>query len=387
VSTGRHRASTRLAVLAAPTLLLVPVLAACGGDPEGSDETTAPAVEESAAASDTAGESSPAATTYAADSATAAEGDSLAAQLTCEETQGAVVAYSEPIPDPNFAAIEATIQNVLDDYGAELTAVNANLDPGKQISDVQTLIQQEVDVILINPVAPEPVFPAFDAIRAADIPLIVQDTVRGGPFLTNVTADVEAAAAEGARILGEEVGDGQVAAIIGPEFAEVLVREAQSFEATATEVGLDVVDTQTNQQITPDGARQITDAWKQQYGGDLAGLWTFNDTSAVGAASAFDDTFRPVLVSINGQPEAIPLVEGGDIRATFDLQQDKIGQALAYAALAAICEVELPPEIVVPAKLIDADNVGDWRPLDQRTEDPFQIGFEERDGRTYLVTE
>ena len=41
----------------------------------------------------------------------------------------------------------------------------------------------------------------------------------------------------------------------------------------------------------------------------------------------------------------------------------------------------------MPAKLIDADNVADWRPLEERTEDPFEISFEDRDGRNYLVTE
>ncbi len=302
----------------------------------------------------------------------------------CAEAEGAVVGYSQPLPDPNFEFIAQIIESALEEHGASLQSVNANLDPGKQVADINTLVQSGVDALIANPVDPNATLPAFDRARAQDIPVIAQDTTVGGPFFTNVTADVEAAAAEGARLLKEAVGDGQVAAMTGPAFAEVLVREAEAFAAEAEAVGLDVVDTQVNQQITPQGAQGIATAWRDRYGAELAGIWTFNDTSALGVASAFPGE-KPVIVSINGQPEVIPLVESGDVLATFDLQQDKLGQALAYSALAAICGDEVPEEIVVPSRLIDQSTVGDYRPLEERVEDPFEVTFEERDGRTYLA--
>jgi hypothetical protein len=58
---------------------------------------------------------------------------------------------------------------------------------------------------------------------------------------------------------------------------------------------------------------------------------------------------------------------------------------LAYSALAAICGNEVPEEIVVPAELIDQSTVGDYRPLEERVGDPFEVTFEERDGRTYVA--
>jgi ribose transport system substrate-binding protein len=363
-----------------PALVLT---AACGDDTTDDEATTAPAEETETTAEQPAADETTAEETAAAETDAAGGGQ----EVGCDAAQGTVIGYSEPIPDPNFQAIEQIIQAKLDEFGATLSPVNANLDPGKQISDIQSLVQQQVDVLVVNPVDPNAVIPALEEARAAGIPIVAQETTTGGPFFTNVTADVEFAAAEGARILKEQVGDGQVGAIAGPTFAEVIVRENEAFAASAAEAGLTVADTQTNQQITPDAARQIADAWKQQFGADLAGIWTFNDTSAVGAASAVDDTFAPVIVSINGQPDAIPLVEQGVIHATFDLQQDKLGQALAFAALAAICEQEVPEEIVIPVKEINADNVAEWVPLTERVDDPFAVEFEERDGRTYLVTE
>lgn len=394
----RHRRRrVALAVIMSGSLLA----AACGGDdddasPATSDEgaTTTAGAAATTAVADTTETTASAATTEETAAApettegadtTAAGGGGGGAQEACPETEGALVGYSEPIPDPNFALIEAVIASRLEEVGATLAPVNAQLDPGKQIADIQALQQQGIDVLLVNPVAPEAVQGALGEVAAADIPVVVQDTKFGGPYFTNVTADVEAAAQAGAERLKEIVGDGQVAAIIGPPFAEVLVREAEAFAAAAEEIGLNVVDTQTNQEITPEGARALTEAWKQQYGADLAGIWTFNDTSATGVASAFDDTFAPALVSINGQPEAIPLVEAGVIAATYDLQQDMLGRALAYAAIAAICGEEVPEDIWVQSQLIDADNVADWVSPADRGQEDIEVGLEEIDGRTFLV--
>ena len=44
-----------------------------------------------------------------------------------------------------------------------------------------------------------------------------------------------------------------------------------------------------------------------------------------------------------------------------------------------------PEEIVVPVQLIDQSNAGEYRTLEERVEDPFEVTFEERDGRTYLA--
>jgi ribose transport system substrate-binding protein len=305
----------------------------------------------------------------------------------CDEAKGKVVGYSEPLPDPNFQAIEAIMKKHLGQFGAELRPVNANLNPGKQISDIQSLIQAKVAVLIANPVDPNATKPAFDAARKAGIPVIAQETKIGGPFFSNVGADVEAAAAGGAEVLAEMAKGGKVAAVLGPPFAEVLVRENTAFKAKAKELGIDVVEEKVNQQITPQAAKGFADAWKQKYGADLKGVWTFNDVSAIGVASSIGGTFNPVIASINAQPDALPLVKAGKIAATFDIQQDKLAQALAYAALAAICGQDAPEEIVIPVKRVDKSNVDSHRPLSERVNDEFKVEFEERDGRTFMKTD
>jgi ribose transport system substrate-binding protein len=272
----------------------------------------------------------------------------------------------------------------LSDFDAELSGVNANLDPGKQISDIETLVSQGIDVLLVNPVDPTAL---QDLIAGLEVPVVVQETSFGGPYFSNVTADIEDAVTQGANRLQELVGDEPVAAIIGPPFAEVLRRSAETFQAVAAEIGLNVVDVQTTQNPgSPDAAAEIASAWKVEYGDELAGIWTFNDTSAVGVASTVDDSFSPVLVSLNGQPEAIPLLEAGVIDYTYDIQQDMIARGLAYAAAAAICGESVPENIWIEPIELSPDDAGDWVNPAERGQEPLPTTLEERgDGRTFIV--
>jgi ribose transport system substrate-binding protein len=365
------------------------IVAACGSDDDSSaDTTTAPEPTEAPASTEATETTEATESTEAPETTEATEttdGEMAEAGFPeCAALEGATIGYSQPIPDPNFAIIDEVMAAQLDVVGAEYLGVNAQFDPGKQVSDIQTLQQQGIDALIINPVDPTVTAAAVQEVVDAGIPVVVQDTDNDGTYYTSVNADVISAAEEGVAILKELVGDAPVGAIIGPPFATVLRRQADTFAAAAEEVGLNVIDTQTSGNPGDPGAAQtIAEAWKQQ-NPDLAGIWTFNDTSAVGVAATFDDDFAPALVSINGQPEAIPLVEGGRISATFDLQQDMIARSLAYAASAAICGIELPEALWVQSLLIDADNVGDWVPfLDRGVES--DLSLEEIDGKTFVV--
>lgn len=375
MTSTKHRATGLAAAGAASALLLT----ACGGSGTGSAGTSATSAAAAAAGGATSAAASAAGSSAAGSSAAAGDG------VGCDAARGKTVGYSQPLPDPNFKEIERIMNATLSKYGVTLRPVNANLDPGKQISDINSLIQARVAVLVANPIDPNATKPAFDRARAANIPVVAQETTRGGPFFTNVTADVEAAAAGGAQDLKAAVGDGQVGAILGPPIAEVLQRENDAFLKKAGEVGLKLADQATNAKITPQDAKAIADGWKQKYGADLKGIWTFNDTSAVGVASSLGGTFMPKVASINAQPEAIPLLQGGRLLSTYDIQQDKLGQLLAYSALQAICGKTVPATITIPVVKYDAANVASYKPLSQRGTEPLtSVKFTQRDGKTYV---
>ena len=64
--------------------------------------------------------------------------------------------------------------------------------------------------------------------------------------------------------------------------------------------GLTVLDRKDGNPQQPDVAgRQIADGWRAQFGGDMQGVLSFNDETAVGVASALQGDFTPAVVSIN----------------------------------------------------------------------------------------
>lgn len=349
----------------------------------------------SSAKTSTTTKASTAATTVAAPATTTATTTAAPAKTTaapagsgtdCAAAKGAVIGYSEPLPDPNFAILETVIKADLAKAGATLEAANANIDPGKQIADIDGLLQKNIKALLINPVEPNAVKPGLDRVRAKNVPIIVQETQIGGPYYTNVTSDVEQAAADGAAYLKEQVKDGKVGGIDGPPIAEILKRQSDGFTAKSKEIGLTVVDRQTNffnNQITPDGGRQIADQWKQRFA-DMKGIWTFNDTTALGVAGAVDGTWKPVIASINGQPEIIPLVKEGKVAVTYDLELVKVGHTLAFAALSAICGQKLPANIYLPMKRIDKSNVDQWKSPADVMKEPFTVKLIDKGGKSYV---
>jgi ABC-type sugar transport system substrate-binding protein len=346
-------------------------LAACGSSSSSSSTTAAatPSASGSAAAGKPAG--SPSGGAFPASLANSGP--------VCQK--GATVGFSMPLPDPNFAVLGPVVKADLQAAGYHVVLTQANLDPGKQISDINSLIAQGIKVLVTNPVVPQSIQPLVHRLNAMHIPIIVQETRIGGPYTTDVTSTVEDAAADGARVLKAAVGGGKVAAMNGLTEAEILARENNAFAAEAKSIGLNVVDNKTNNTDTPDGARVQATPWKTRFGSSLKGVWSFNDGSAVGVASLRGNGFDPKIVSINGEPEIIPFIQQGKVLATYWLQLPKIAHTLSWAVEQALCGKSLPSSIYLPLKKIDKSNISEWLSPAQQAKQPFTVKLVQQNGR------
>ena len=369
---------------AALVLALVLALVACSDD---GGETTAEATASvSASPSEVTDTPEPSAEASGGASGPDAVAQSIADDAaTCDET--GLIGYSQPLPDENFALFETILEQDAGAAGHEVASTVANLDPGKQIADIETLLQQGADVIVMSPVDPEALAPIVQRAADQDVPVVAIDAGRPGPYATNIQPGHADAARRAAEYLAEQVGDGQVTAIEGPSFAAPLRARNEGFAQGAEQAGLDVAARSTNEQITPDAARELVETWRTQYGDDLAGIWAMNDVSALGASSSVGDGFDPAIVSINGEPAIIDAIRQGSVTATYDLLPVEVGHLIAWSAMRALCGEELPEQIDVDLALVDASNVDEWKPWEEQLADPFTVELAERDGRTVLVTE
>jgi ribose transport system substrate-binding protein len=79
------------------------------------------------------------------------------------------------ISNPFFAVIEQTIREEVEKNGDKLITVDPDMDPEKQISQIEDLIKQKIDAIFINPVDWEEIKPALISLNKAKIPVINYD--------------------------------------------------------------------------------------------------------------------------------------------------------------------------------------------------------------------
>ena len=366
---GRRMGTTRRRSVSGACFASVLLLAAaCGNDDEAGDDATATTAGGSET---TAAEST---STTEAEAEPCGDGDVL-------------VGYSTPIPQPAFEIISGQIEQGATDAGYSFTAAIANLDPNKQVADIDSMVQQGADVIVVAPVDENAVAPALQRAEEAGVIIVGHDVKgEGGPYITSVGTSAADASRESATYLQDLVGDGPVAVIEGPTFAAALVERNEAFAAAAAEVGLNIVDTETNLDITPEGGRVIAERLRQEFP-DLAGIWAFNDVTALGVASAIGDGFEPAVVSINADPDAVAAIEAGRITASYDLQPAVTGHALVEVINAALCGEELPERILTPAEVVDESNAADWVPHDEVAAQDVEVTFEETDGQTFVRIE
>ncbi|MBA3382202.1 MAG: sugar ABC transporter substrate-binding protein [Actinobacteria bacterium] len=295
------------------------------------------------------------------------------------------VGFTQPLPDPNYALITSIVAGDLKKMKIGFTKAVANLNPGKQIADIDSMVQQGVKTLIVAPVDPNAVQPALQRAREKGVKIVVTDVFVGGPYATNIATSPYDAGYQGAQRLAKLVGNGRVAAIEGPSFAgPVLTERNRGFGNGAGATKLDVVSSQTNFKITPDGARDIVEAWRLKYGSSLKGIWAFNDLSALGAASALSGDFQPKVVGLNGEPAAIDAIKAGKMAATFDLQPAVIAHSLAWAADSARCNKTMAKTIFVGVKLYTAANAKSWVPWAQLPQQPFKMATKTVNGKVFV---
>lgn len=309
-----------------------------------------------------------------------------AGKVVCPVKGKITYGFSQPLPDPNYELITGIIKSDLAKMKIGFTKAVANLNPGKQIADIDSMVQQGVKVLIVAPVDPNAIQPALERARQKGVKLVVTDTFVGGPYATNVATTPYDGGYQGAQRLKKLVGDGKVAAIEGPSFAgPVLTERNRGFTTGASASGLNVVDKATNFRISPDGARELVEAWKLKYGSSLKGIWGFNDLSALGALSAVSGDFQPVIVGMNGEPAAVAAIKAGKMAATYDLQPATIAHAMSFSADSARCGKTLPKTQWVSVKLITKANASKWVPWAQLPKQPFTVNYKTVNGKTFVA--
>lgn len=248
----------------------------------------------------------------------------------------------------------------------EVKMVDAKNDSGKQLSQVETFIAQDVDAIIINPVDTSAAGPMVDAANKANIPVVVVNRMPDDATLQKIYAYVGSNSKLAGTIQMEEVakligGKGNVAILTGELGSESQVKRTEgNKDVIAKNSDIKLLREQTGMYQRAEGMK-VMENWIQS-GDELNAIIANNDEMAIGAVMALEAAGKldgVVVAGIDGTPDALEYVKAGKL--SVSAYQDPVGQgkgAIEAAVKAAKGEkLEGSNIIDVPFELITKENV------------------------------
>jgi len=266
--------------------------------------------------------------------------------------------------NPAYDAARAAADRVASEAGARTIHYVPQTpdDVGEQKALVAEALAAGVAGVVFNPTDDVAMREDLDRMAAAGLPVAIFINRMDGPQLTFVGSDDTAIGHGVARALIEGLGGkGRIVALDGTPSARTARDRADGLRrAVAEHPGIELVDARVGYlQRAPAKAAMEELLAKHSR---IDGVWTANDMMAFGAVDALAAAGRKAeVVGINGLPEAVANIESGAMLASADFSALNIAAIATRAVLRRLAGKPVPPEIMVPAALIDRANIGRWK--------------------------
>lgn len=259
--------------------------------------------------------------------------------------------------------------------GMEVVGIDAQVNPTKQLSDIDSLLTQGVDAVIIWPLDAAALKPAIDRVNAKNIPVVGVDfnVKKGGPdysLTSQVIFDRGDTAVKAAELFANTFPDGAEVAGIGmaiPVPGNIFVMETFKSESEKY-ANLKWVGQQDNPTDNISGAEPLMANLLTKHP-KLQAVFTYNDESAIGAAQAVLNANKKLyseenpdgimIVGVNGEASGIEAIKQNKVFATFNLNPVKAGVSSVEYIHQLLVEnldpASLPKEIVISTPMIGKD--------------------------------
>jgi ribose transport system substrate-binding protein len=263
-----------------------------------------------------------------------------------------------------FVGMDAAIEDEAKAFpNVKVLSTDAKGDVAKLTSNVEDLLSQKVDGLIISGAWIEAAPEALDAIKAANVPVVLVDRqLKGGEFTSWIGPDNAAIGAGiGDYIVKRTGGKGTLVVLRGGpadnsiglgrtngvlsvvEKSEMKVEKAPDFGGWAVDGGFKLMED------------MLTKLPK------IDVVFCENDSMCQGAQKAINDAGRSgemFLTSVDGEKGTLKeiLTEGTNYGATGLNNSDMIGRASFHRLMAVLAGAEAPKETVLPSPIITKEN-------------------------------
>ena len=261
----------------------------------------------------------------------------------------------QELNNPYFVTMQQALNDAAKSIGATVVITDAHHDVSKQISDVEDMVQQKINILLVNPTDTTGIESAVSTAHKAGVVVVAVDANAKGPVDSFVGSKNYDAGLMACEALGKALGgSGEVAILDGIPVVPILERVRGCKDALAKMPGLKLVDTQNGKQERA-AALSVTENMIESHP-NLKGIFSVNDGGAMGSLSAIDASGKDIkLTSVDGAPEAIDAIKKPGskfIETTAQYPRDQIRLAIGIA-LAKLWGAHVPAAIPVDVTPID----------------------------------
>lgn len=238
--------------------------------------------------------------------------------------------------NPFFVSLKQGAEDEAKTQGAEIVTVDAQNDSAKQVSDIEDLIQQGVDVLLVNPTDSAAVAVAIESANNANIPVITVDrSAEGGEVVAHIASDNVAGGEMAGKFILEKLGNkGKVVELEGIPGSSAARERGEGFHKAVDAVA--DVEVVAKQAADFDRAKGLSVMENILQGNkDIQAVFAHNDEMALGALEALQAAGLTdvIVVGFDATDDAVKAVESGNMAATVAQKPAIIGQQGVTTAL------------------------------------------------------
>ncbi|MDT0301393.1 ABC transporter substrate-binding protein [Streptomonospora wellingtoniae] len=276
------------------------------------------------------------------------------------ETIGLMV---QDLSNPFFSAMQAGVEDAAKEMGAEVVTEDGRQDLGAQNEQIDAFIQQQIDVLLINPVDSKGIGPAVQRAVDAGITVVAVDVTakNADAFITSDNVQAGRLACE--HLFESIGGEGRILMIDGTPISSVQDRVKGCEEVMKDYPDIEVAGHQHGDNNREEALTVATDMLTAN--SDVDGIFAINDPTALGANLAAQQTGVEdlTIVGVDGSPAAEK--ELGKPDSMFEATAAQDPKQLGVSGLEMATKLHNGEQVknteqLVETELITADNLDDY---------------------------
>ncbi|MBB4929792.1 ribose transport system substrate-binding protein [Lipingzhangella halophila] len=276
------------------------------------------------------------------------------------ETVGLMV---QDLSNPFFSAMQEGVEEAAEEMGATVVTEDGRQDLGAQNEHIDAFIQQDIDVLLINPVDSEGIGAAVDRAVEAGITVVAVDVAAEGAEATITSDNVQAGELACQHLFDEIGGEGEILIIDGTPISSVQDRVEGCETVMEDYPDIEVASHQHGDNNRDEALTVATDMLTANP--DVDGIFAINDPTGLGAALAAEQAGISDLeiVGVDGSPEAEEELAKEDSMFVATAAQDP--KLLGVTGLEMASELRADEELeedtrLVETELITPDNLDEY---------------------------